>query len=275
MRGLFFYIAVLAIVLAAPARAERGCDVIRWTPALGPHQPMISIVIDDMGVAQRQTQRALGLPSFVTFAFLPYAPKVDETTRRAIHAGHDVIVHMPMQAQQKNVSPGPDHLSLYDHQIDLHDKIVRNLSHFHGYVGVNNHMGSAFTRDIDAMGVLMAELKKRDLFFLDSMTTPGSAGARAARLYGVPYISREIFIDHVDAPEAINAALKQAERLARKKGTIVMIGHPRPHTLDALEQWIPAAQKRGIVFITLSDAVRRQSEKDLFAALNLSGGGYN
>jgi polysaccharide deacetylase 2 family uncharacterized protein YibQ len=179
-------------------------------------------------------------------------------------------VHMPMQAsptEGKFSDAGPDSLQTSLTHEELLQRIRKNLSAFTGFVGVNNHMGSAFTSDVKGISALMAELKKRDIFFLDSVTTARSEGARIARLYGVDYIARDIFIDHVDDPEHIAAALKKAERMAYKKGHVTIIGHPKEFTLSALVLWLPTLKDKGIELIPLSAAVKNKNDKNYFAGL--------
>ena len=46
------------------------------------------------------------------------------------------------------------------------------------YVGVNNHMGSLMTEDAGAMNIILSELHRRGLFFIDSRTSPGSKACK-------------------------------------------------------------------------------------------------
>ena len=54
-----------------------------------------------------------------------------------------------------------------------------------GAIGVNNHEGSALTENKEAMKFLMAELKARNLLFLDSLTNPKSVAYATAREFGI------------------------------------------------------------------------------------------
>ncbi len=272
MRFCFlFAVFVLLSVTAFATTGQQTCTVSEFFPTHTRHRATITVVMDDMGVNHKLSARALRLAGPVTYAFLPYAQKVFSQADQARAMGHEVIVHMPMQAsptEGKFSDAGPDSLQTGLTNEELLQRIRKNLSAFKGYVGVNNHMGSAFTPDVAGMSVLMAELKKRDIFFLDSVTTARSEGARIARLYGVDYIARDVFIDHVDDPSHIATALKKAERMAYKKGHVTLIGHPRPATLAALRNWIPEAEKRGITFIPLSTAVRERNKNHVYAGID-------
>jgi polysaccharide deacetylase 2 family uncharacterized protein YibQ len=49
--------------------------------------------------------------------------------------------------------------------------------------------------------------------------------------------------------------LGAAERLARKRGYALAIGHPYPATLAALERWLPEAEERGLRIVRAQDLI--------------------
>jgi uncharacterized protein len=123
-------------------------------------------------------------------------------------------------------------------------------------VGVNGHMGSRFTQDRAAMERLLAALRARGLFFLDSLTTPASVAAATAARLGVPFVQRSVFLDHDPAPTAVAAALARVDRLAHDGRDGVAIGHPHPATLAALEPWMARAASAGIRVVPVSVLAR-------------------
>ena len=52
-------------------------------------------------------------------------------------------------------------------ETDLRRIIGNHLKGITGVQGVNNHMGSRFTESQEKMGIILSELKKRNLFFID------------------------------------------------------------------------------------------------------------
>ena len=106
------------------------------------------------------------------------------------------------------------------------------------------------------MALVMAWLKAHGLLFVDSRTSIRSVAGAAAHEADVPNVDRNIFLDHVDGLEAIRRQLVLVERVARRQGFAVAIGHPRDATLDALAAWIADAAARGFVFVPISAIVR-------------------
>lgn len=219
--------------------------------------PRIALVIDDLGNNRPRSDRAAQLPGTVTLAFLPYAPRVQEQAKAALRAGHEILVHMPMEPAEANLDPGPNALERRLTDREFQRRLRRNLSAFEGYRGINNHMGSALTRDPGAMAKVFAELARRDLYFFDSRTTAETVAPDAALRAGVPLIARDVFIDNALDRGRIDAQLEKLEAIARKTGQAVAIGHPHDATLTALETWMPEAAARGVRFVPLSALVAR------------------
>lgn len=228
-------------------------------PKANQGQPMIAVVIDDIGPNLRNARRSITLPAPLTLAFLPYANHLEDLTTKARQAGHELIVHMPMEPEESSQNPGENALRIELGPEELQRRIIWNLERFSGYVGVNNHMGSKFTKSGPGMRLVMAELSKRGLLFLDSRTNAKSQAEQAAAVFRVPFAQRDIFIDNdYKNPAAIRAQLAKLEERARSKGYAVGIGHPHDGTLEALAVWLPEARKRGFAVVPISEIVKQR-----------------
>jgi polysaccharide deacetylase 2 family uncharacterized protein YibQ len=230
-------------------------------------KPLIAIVIDDVGVDRARSARAIELPGPLTLSFLPYAHDLGRQAEAARAAGHELLVHVPMEPESATINPGPEPLLTRLSAAENLRRLRDDLSRFTGYVGINNHMGSLFTADRAAMGPVMEELKGRGLLFVDSKTTPRSVTDELARELGVPYADRQVFLDNDQQASQVRARLMETERIARENGYAVAIGHPHDGTLEALLDWIPAARSRGFALVPVSAIVRhRMIARGLLAA---------
>lgn len=223
--------------------------------ALEAGMPRIGVVIDDLGLDRKRTERSLNLPAPVILAFLPYAPRLTDQTARARASGHEILVHVPMEPEGQYVDPGPNVLLTAQGPAEIRARLDWALSRFPGFVGINNHMGSKFTSDAAAMDVVIAELRARGLLFVDSRTTGTTVAYRRARAAGVPAATRQVFLDRDPARAAIDAELARLEALARKEGKAIAIGHPHDATLDALEAWLPTLRAKGLQLAPVSALV--------------------
>lgn len=218
-------------------------------------KPMIAIVIDDMGLDRARNPKVLNLPKEVTLAYLPYSPNVRWQASQALNAGHELLLHMPMEPERKTANPGPNYLGANMNPLELQSRLEKNLSAFSGYVGINNHMGSKLTCSRDALAVIMAELKTRGLSFLDSRTGDCATAETVARENGVKTTHRDIFIDHSNSLAAASHALAETEAAARRTGSAIAIGHPKDNTIAALAKWLPTLEAKGFQLVPVSQVI--------------------
>lgn len=221
-------------------------------------RPMIALVIDDMGMDRRHSAQVVALPGPLTLAYLPYAEGLPRQTADARTGGHELMVHMPMEPGNRAIDPGPNALKVGLDDGEVRRRLDWALSRFDRYVGINNHMGSRFTADRRSMQVVMEELAKRGLLFLDSRTTPASVGGDLAAGLHVPHAERNVFLDDENAPQAVRRQLSILEQAAQRHGMAIGIGHPREATVAALIEWLPALSAKGIVLVPLTAVLRAQ-----------------
>ncbi len=226
---------------------------------------LIAIIIDDMGVSLRSKQ-VEALPYPLTFSYLPYAKNLAERTKKAAKNGHDVMLHMPMQAMNNTLDGGPNVLKASQSDKEFIDTLKWNLSSFDNFIGFNNHMGSQLTKDEKSMQKIMDYINNlketgRELFFIDSKTIGSSIAAKTAHNNGVPYAERDIFIDHKQNAQSINDALTKLENIANDRGYAIAIGHPRKETIAALKKWLPTLERKGLTLVPISKLVKYPIKK--------------
>ena len=215
---------------------------------------MVAVVIDDMGLDRKRSARTVKLPGPLTLSWLPYADDLPAQTAAAKAAGHELMLHLPMEPSIR-VNPGPDAL-LTSLSVDENlRRLDRALGRFSGFVGVNNHMGSRFTADRAALRPIIAEINRRGYLWYDSRTAPASVGMALAAEIGAPWAGRDVFLDHVMTAGEVAKALARLETLAKQHGVATAIGHPHDVTIDALTRWLPELPKRGLTLVPLSAVV--------------------
>ncbi len=219
-------------------------------------RPAIAVVIDDMGVDRARSARVVGLPGPLTLAWLPYAGDLRRQTRSARAAGHELMVHLPMEPQGGDADPGPGALLVSLGQSEQMRRLDQSLAAFDGFIGVNNHMGSRFTEDSAGMTLVLAELQRRGLMFLDSRTTGNSVAPEVALRLKLPEIGRDVFLDHDMTPAEVAASLRRTEETAHRHGYAIAIGHPHDVTVDALVEWLPGLAARGFTLVPVSAILR-------------------
>jgi len=198
------------------------------------NRPRVAIIIDDMGYHRKIGDSLLALDLNLTFSFLPEAPFVLPQEDQAYQLGRDIMAHLPMEAGDSRWNPGPGALYLSASPGEQISTLKKDLAAVPHAIGANNHMGSKFTKNRQAMRRVLTELKAQNLFFIDSFTTAQSTGLTEAQAMGVKTNRRHIFLDNVQDPEKICVQLSRLAELATLQHTAIGIGHPYQATLDAL-----------------------------------------
>lgn len=247
----------------APAPLKTGLPdwqrlAVAPMPAAG--RPMIAIIIDDMGLDRRRSQRVIDLPGPLTISFMSYAEDMARQEAEARAHGHEIMMHVPMEPLDGKFDPGPGALTERLSPAEIRKTFDSDLAKFGGYVGINNHMGSKFTAYTPGMEVVMEDLRERGLLFIDSLTTDKSVGLAMARRYGVPSAGRNVFLDNAGDLISVDYELEQLETVARSKGNAIAIGHPRDATIEALAAWLPKLKSKGFVLVPVTQIVRARME---------------
>jgi polysaccharide deacetylase 2 family uncharacterized protein YibQ len=221
--------------------------------------PKITFVIDDVGNHNKCNAQLKSLGNKVTYAILPLLPYSQYYGDLSRQTGAEVILHLPLDTVLDKI-PGRGLIVGTMSKEDILDILARDLDSVPNYVGVNNHMGSRGTTDREMMTIILTELKRRGLFFLDSYTTKESVVPSVGREVGLPIMTRGVFLDNEDSKPAIRAQLNQLRAVAREKGNAIAIGHYRAKTLEVLAKEIPRFEKEGFEIITLKEMLNVQQD---------------
>lgn len=242
-------------------------------PVPRPSYPRVAIVIDDMGRDIRKLKELFQLNAPISIAVLPYLSHSADEAREAHARGMEVLLHLPMEPQDTAYNnPGEGVLLTSMSEKEVRARVENGLADVPFAAGVNNHMGSKFTESEPQMRVVLAELKKRELYYLDSRTTPKSVGGRVARELGMRTVDRNVFLDNTRDKAYIKERLNEAVDIARRNGAAVAIGHPYPETIEALREAVPGLRASGVRLVKLSELIEHNKKKQETAARVSVGG---
>ena len=193
----------------------------------------LAIIFDDVAFAGDVRQiKALDIP--VTMSFLPPTSRHPDSAKLAAIEPY-YMVHLPMEAMNFH-SPEKSTLLTSDSKEKVIERIQKIKMLFPKVEYINNHTGSKFTSDERAMNKLIFALRLEKIGFIDSRTTAESKAKKVMKRYKMPYLTRDIFLDHDDDVDTIKKQIKKAIRIAGKYGQCIAICHPHKATLQALEE---------------------------------------
>ena len=231
-------------------------------PASG-NQPVISIILDDLGYRLKDGTRAINLQGKLTYAFLPGSPHAKKLAIMAHQQGKEIMLHLPMQAESGK-KMGPVGLSENMSEQTLKRILHKELNALPHVRGFNNHMGSYLTSVPSRMRWLMeAAMFHNDLYFVDSKTTASSVAAKEADKLGIDYTSRDIFLDYEQNSEVVAKQLDSLLKRAKKKGSALAIGHPYPETVSVLEAWIPKLKQHNVRLVHVSELIKYKNLRNI------------
>lgn len=191
---------------------------------LPPQANRLFIIIDDVGYNTSQLEPFLKLDYPIIFSVLPGLPHTRAAAKKITAAGKEVMLHLPMEAKNgKDPGPGAVYADMERPGIE---KVVRkHLDELPEAKAVNNHMGSLITEDSGIMEIILAVAKKRNIVYIDSLTTSKSAVPMVSKKLRIPYYSRDIFLDNKKEKASMAEALYEGIKIASKKGSAILIGH--------------------------------------------------
>jgi uncharacterized protein len=246
----------LIMFLRKPAKKPGTGPVARVTRPVKGSAGKIAIVIDDVGYSLANLDSIEAIKgNRVTFSIIPGLNYSEEAARKLGTLGFQITLHLPMEPKEKNnLEPNTILTSMDEPQIKT--IIDNDLASLPEVKGVNNHMGSKVTEDERTMSIVLDELKRKRLFFLDSFVTADSIAKKLAEQKKIKFAKRDVFLDNSPDPAYIRQQVEQLKHKARQKGQAIGIGHDRKSTLEVLKEEIPKMEKDGFKLVFISELAR-------------------
>lgn len=220
--------------------------------------PKIAIVLDDWGYNLNNLPALKEINVPITLAILPHLRFSARISNSLAGKDYEIILHMPMEAHNHMIRA--EEKTIYTSMSDeeIRETLKEAIASIPNLKGISNHMGSQATEDPRVMKVVMEELWKEKLYFLDSVVTSQSVAEEINKQVGIPFAKRSIFLDnHLDAGYIKGQLLKTAES-ARRNGSVIAIGHDRGVTLKVIQEMAPKLREEGIQFVYASQLTRRE-----------------
>lgn len=228
---------------------------------------LVCLIMDDAGYANPLTEEFIRLPVRMGIAVLPFLEKSAETAEKAHRSGKEVLLHLPMEPRNfraRKIRLFPQEILVGMSEESIRHNVGRMLKELKYARGVNNHQGSRATEDDGTMTALLQILKEKELFFVDSLTSPQSVTEKTARKLGTAYAPRDVFLDNADDYAYIKGQMEKLIRVALRKKKAVGIGHvSHGNTLKVLKDFIPVFQKEGIRLVNPSRIVDKLRDKEV------------
>jgi len=216
----------------------------------------IAILIDDIGYDPGALRRLLAIEAPLAFSVLPRIPHSRSSAEAVHRAGKEVLLHLPMEPHgYPDRNPGRGALFASMTAREIRKTLEEDMQSVPRAEGVNNHMGSKFMEERESLRVVFDVLDGRGLYFVDSVTTDASVARELAAEKNLRFAPRDLFIDDAEDRGWARIHLERLLETRSEWNELLLIGHPYPETVAALEEMIPRFKSRGIEFVPLSALV--------------------
>ncbi|MFK8068744.1 MAG: divergent polysaccharide deacetylase family protein [Gammaproteobacteria bacterium] len=233
------------------------------TADLYAQEPVIAIIIDDIGWRKQDDLRALELPGAVTYSVLPQTPNTVFMSEKAREKGKEVMLHIPMEAKKDNHLLGPGALTSNMSKEEFVATIEANFNSVPDAVGINNHMGSLLTNHKLSMHRLMNAMQRPNTpFFVDSKTSGTTLPGDVAEIYGIANTRRDVFLDNEKNAKSIRNQFYKLVKIAKQKGSALAIAHPHKETTQTLKILLADLKSYGVKLISISEFMKYRDEKN-------------
>jgi len=162
-------------------------------------QPLIALIIDDIGYSISRARNFLNLNIPITFSVLPHLTNSYNLAVEIYGKGHEIMLHQPMEPY-------------------------------------NSHLDSRFTSCGKEITEALRVISDRNLFFIDSLTSGRSVAYKTAKKLQMPSACRNIFLDNHLEDKYILRQLHKLQIHAKIHGQAIGIGHPFPETARAIRR---------------------------------------
>jgi len=216
----------------------------------------MAIILDDWGLNASLVDDAVAVHRPLTLSVLPRLRHSQDIAERAHALGLGVMLHMPMQAKSLKAASEPHTILTTSSDAQILRYLDEALESVPYAEGVNNHQGSAATSDRRVMHTVLSHLKQKGLFFVDSQVISTSVGQKVADEIGIRFARRQVFLDNTATVEAVKKQLDLAVKTALDRGSVVVIGHDKKPTLQAIREKVPDIEKSGVKIVSIKELLQ-------------------
>lgn len=213
----------------------------------------IVVVISDVGLSVRTTEKTLEMPVNFTIGFSPYAPDVALWNKKAIVLGYDTLLHLPMETPDYSVDdPGPYALVSTASGEENLSRLEMLLSLGVGYKGVYSSPNENFSININNMRPIVTGLADLNMPFLYGRGAGNVSLLQFSEHSRIALVTNDVTIDNKITYEDISQQLAKLEKMAIENEYAIGMARPYPLTLNTLAYWQKGLEEKGLEIVPFS-----------------------
>lgn len=213
----------------------------------------VSIVLTGVGLNPDITQKILhDFPPSLSLAFAPYGSDLQKQVLQAQKNGFEILLQIPLESTQGPRSETPHELRTEDSPQHMRRHLQWLMTRFSGYRGLIAFQGSQFVTSRAHVRALLAELKEKELYYVEDGQTEGSLVPKVAQDLHVPFLKADYRFDSLDASWKEDQFTEQLEALLHQKDSALIVLPCFPSSLERLPFLLRQFREKNIVLVPLS-----------------------
>lgn len=185
-----------------------------------------AIIIDDFGGGTGGVREFLEGNIQITAAVMPFTEASRQHAFWAHRNGIEVMVHLPMQPKKgKRSWLGPKPITVDLTPKEVKKRVCEAVQTVPYAKGLNNHMGSLAVEKEEIVRAIVEVAKEKNLYIVDSGTSPNSKFPQITKELGVPLLRRDVFLDDISSAPHVKSQMEKLAKITERKGQGVAIGH--------------------------------------------------
>ncbi len=218
--------------------------------------PKVAFIIDDLGYETEVAKKMMELEFPIALSILPFLQYSEFIAEEGKKNNQEIMLHSPMEPNNSSADPGPGAIKSYMSGEEIRQAVRGSIFDFPYVIGVNNHMGSKITEDREIMKIILEEIRRYNLFFIDSISTNDYIAYELSKELEIKSAVRSVFLDNENDMEHIKGQMLEVQETALREGEVIAIGHGRINTFYVLKRMVPELIKAGIEVVPVSELVK-------------------
>ena len=210
--------------------------------------PVIAIVIADLGLEGEEAIQKQDLSAEITLGFS--VESYDKPFKHFSTLGHELMLNIPLEPTDYPTEPAGD-LTLITELPEQENlkKLEQILDKASIYQGLYSIADEKFTLSQKEAEFLLAHLKQKNILFLSG----NNKLSEIAKKMSFHILTKDVILDDVISPEAIEAKLAILEKIAHDKGYAIAFGNSYPLTLKLIQEWMTGLNQQGIKIVPITE----------------------
>ena len=185
----------------------------------------LAIIIGGFGHNEPGTREIMYLDIPISAAVMPGAPHTEDEVRRLTANGHEITIHMPMEAGNMRGAVPPEINIMDSHtKAEARAALLKSIEQIPTARGIMNHQGSRVMENDELVTTILSTATESNLYFVDTLAANRSRASALSEELGAAVYAADILLDSSSDIRRIERSIRRAANLAEQNGFAIAVG---------------------------------------------------